>query len=288
VSARDVGVWSSGDNQGVLGEATTAGGVGVYGIGPTTGTVGVATTGSGVSYGVYGRNASYNGAGIYGTSDYAAGTGVRGASDSGTGVEGSSDSGTGLIGSSATGQGVWAYSGSDHAIWSEGDTHIEGDLTWMTRTGYVAIHPSACQATNEDIAYGVLTDTAYAIRNNMLTSYDNLPLDFNAPVQLPHGSRVSGLTCYWYDMYGSLLDVTCRLYRADIAGQSTALMAIADSSGSPGDGSTYTSVITDPMVYNNLYSYYLWVGFSGTSVAWPATPEHGFYGATIAYEYTGP
>jgi hypothetical protein len=65
-------------------------------------------------------------------------------------------------------------------------------------------------------------------------------------------------------------------------------MAVANSYGSSGDGSTHTSVITYPMVYNNLYSYYLRVNFSGTDREWPVIPHHAFYGATIAYEYTGP
>jgi hypothetical protein len=146
-SSVGTGVGGEAPMNGVYGKATNSDGYGVYG---------EATAGSGVTYGVYGRNTSYSGAGVYGTSSYTTGTGVRGSSASGPGVEGSSDDGSGVVGSSTTGNGVWGSSTTGHAIWSEGDTHINGNLTWVTRTSYIAVSAAAFRPQDETYDY---TDT---------------------------------------------------------------------------------------------------------------------------------
>jgi len=253
---------------GVHGRAT--GGTGVYGTGSTTGTVGIATSGSGTTYGVYGRNATFAGAGVYGESSYSSGIGVRGYSAAGTGVGGYSTSGNGVRGSSTSGNGVWGYSTSGHAIYSEGDTHINGDLTWSTRTGYVAVSAAAFRPQDEGYEY---TNHGYQLGTSTTDS------EYYAHVQLPHGVNVTKVTFYWYDTFGGLIDARCRLYRNDMANNAEQQMAEMWSFGNSGDGSSDTSAITYPDIDNEHYSYYL---------EWVLDSSLWGYGVVITYEYTEP
>jgi hypothetical protein len=244
---------------GVRGE--TFSGYGVYG---------EATASSGTTYGVYGRNATYAGAGVYGESSYSSGTGVRGHSASGPGVDGSSTSGNGVQGSSTSGNGVWGYSTSGYAIYSEGDTHINGDLTWSTRTGYVAVSAAAFRPQDEGYDY---TNQGYQLGTSTIDS------EYYAHVQLPHGANVTRVTFYWYDVVGGLIDARCRLYRNDMANNEEQQMAEVWSSGNGGDGSSDTSSITYPEIDNEHYSYYL---------EWVLDSSLWGYGVVITYEYTEP
>jgi hypothetical protein len=106
--------YNGGSGVGVYGGSL--GGTAVYGTAPTLGVVGDATAGSGVAYGVKGQNASYNGAGVYGTSNYASGTGVKGESSAGPGVYGVSTSGIGTGGQSNSGAGLWGFSDSGDGV----------------------------------------------------------------------------------------------------------------------------------------------------------------------------
>jgi hypothetical protein len=236
---------TTGKAYGVAGVSFSTGGTGVYGTAPTTGTVGIATSNTGVNYGVYGRNASYSGAGVYGESSNSGGTGVRGYSASGPGVAGSSTSGPGVAGSSTSGPGVWGYSTSGHAIWSEGDTHINGNLTWVTRTSYIAVSAAAFGPVDENYMYTNWGNTLAP--KNMITRY------YYAPVQLPHGATVTKIKFYWSDVSGDY-NGRCYLYRNDMQGGGDTLGTVDTSSGT---GSSETTTITNPVVDNSQYAYYL-------------------------------
>ncbi len=257
-----------GSSNGVYGNSSS--GVGVFGQSSTTGTVGIATA-TGRSVGVYGRNAGYSGAGVYGESDHTSGTGVRGDSDGGVGVEGNSGSGRGVVGSSTTGTGVWGYSASGYAIYSQGDTYIDGDLKWVTRTGYIALSAAAFQPREDGYDY---TNNGGALYNNNGTSRE-----YVAPVQLPHGSHVTKITFYWNDTSTSA-DGYCNLARDEMGSGTTSVMASASTNGSGGDGSSVDNTINYSRIDNSLYAYFLYLNLPDASVS--------AYGVVIEYKYTEP
>ena len=78
--------------------------------------------------GLHGHATVADSSGVFGNNDAPGGVGVKGDSDSGIGGYFSSISGTAL------------YAGSDtQALLPDGDVHIDGEVSWLTRTGYIAI-----------------------------------------------------------------------------------------------------------------------------------------------------
>ncbi|MFN8521626.1 MAG: hypothetical protein U0821_00780 [Chloroflexota bacterium] len=67
--------------------------------------------------GVFGRNNTLNGVGVWGTAPN--GTGVYGASDDGTGVGGQSATSYGVYGKSGSGIGAWGMSTALHGVWGQ-------------------------------------------------------------------------------------------------------------------------------------------------------------------------
>jgi hypothetical protein len=165
---------------------------------------------------------------------------------------------------------VWGYSTNGHAIWSEGDTHINGNLTWVTRTSYIAVSAAAFVPQEETYDY---TNQGYQLGTSTTDS------EYYAHVQLPHGSRVISMTFYWYDVFGGLIDASCKLYRNDMANNTEQQMAEVWSFGDGGDGSSNTSSVTYPDIDNQRYSYYL---------EWVLDSSLRGYGVVITYEYTEP
>jgi hypothetical protein len=105
----------TGANYGVRGlAASTSGGIGVRGEAPNLGVQGISTATTGITSGVFGQNASQNGAGVHGESTATGGFGGIGVEGAGPGIgvygRASLDSGVGVYGSasSPTGVGVGA------------------------------------------------------------------------------------------------------------------------------------------------------------------------------------
>jgi hypothetical protein len=324
-------------------------GTAVQGTAPTLGVAGNATAGSGVAYGVKGQNASYNGAGVYGTSSYASGTGVKGESSDGPGVYGVSTNGNGTSGQSSSGAGLWGFSvGGDgvsgtstsgaglrgtsgisgtvgiasrttgtnygvygqnasadgagvygatthpdgYGVYSEGDAHVEGDLTWKPITGYVSVAPAAFEPSDNSIDY--YNDGYMVWHNGGGLIEDQVP--YFAPVALPHQAQLKRLSvkvCAWAPMVAGKFEF--RLLRGDT------------TTTAPSDGPTEIALITSgwidddtcviyetntfasDIVDNSRYVYYLgaWmVGYSDSPATDP--PYLSLHGANIEYQVSGP
>jgi hypothetical protein len=205
-----------------------------------------ASASSGNPAAVYGAASAPGGAGISGYNS-SSGYGVYGGSNQGHGVYGGSNSGYGVYGKSNTFDGIGVYGeGTGLAIYSNGDTHIEGDLTWKPITGYVSVSAAAFRPASH-------TDQ-YFNSGGSLTSSDPASTHFYAAVQLPHGATVTKMTFYWVD------DVTenasCWLLRQPVNGGDLASVAYAES-GSGGPGSSSDDAIDYPIIDNSQYVYYL-------------------------------
>ena len=322
-------------------------GTAVQGTAPTLGVAGNATAGSGVAYGVKGQNASYNGAGVYGTSSYASGTGVKGESSDGPGVYGVSTNGNGTSGQSSSGAGLWGFSVSGdgvsgtstsgaglrgtsgisgtvgiatqstgmnygvygqnasadgagvygtsahpdgYGVYSDGDAHVEGDLTWKPMTGYVSVAPAAFEPSDTSIDY---YNDGYMLWHKGSALVEN-QMAYFAPVALPHQAQLKSLSvkvCMSeWPMNGDYYEV--RLLRADLAATSPATgpteiaLVTGESAFADTCGTYQTSITTNDFVDNSRYVYYLgaWlVGNGGGDLA-----RLSLRGAIIEYEISRP
>lgn len=249
---------NGGDDVGVYGESASAQGSGVGVQGKTnapygSGVFGVAAATSGVNYGVYGETKSTAGSGVYGKAPSAGGNGVYGYSASGHGVHGKANPPDG------------------YAIYSEGNTYVDGKLSWRAKTGYVSVSAAAFQP--------VRSSYTYSNWGNKLTPGNTSSSYYYAPVQLPHNATVTKLTFYWQDTIGGLVDAECKLWRNNMIGGGDA-MASAWSFGAAGNGLTETTAIAHALVNNVNYAYYLQWKLDG--------PDHSGYGVIIEYTFYEP
>jgi hypothetical protein len=165
---------------------------------------------------------------------------------------------TGAVGpAGATGpQGAKGDKGDTGATGPQGQQGPQGESgIGFEPTGYISIPASA------------FTPQYPADDNIMImTHLQNFGVSqvaFWGAVQLPHGVTVTNVTSYWYDVDASL-NITCRLYRT--IGESIVYsMAVVDSSGSSGAGSTVDTTISLAVIDNSQYSYVLYVEIPANS-----------------------
>ena len=294
-SADHPGVWgSSADaagvvgisahDTGVAGLATSNDGVGIQGVAPVTGTVGIATNSNGLAYGVYGKSDSDSGIGVYGEGGHIGVEGegeygVRGWSDDtgGIGVYGrnsaGSGSGIGVYGRSDSPDGSALYglaAGGGYGLYTEGDAHVEGELTWSKKTSYLSIAPAAFVPHN--------TGYFYSQEGKFLVAFSDDSPDYYATVSLPHGATVTRVTCAWVDASIDQ-DVTCALYRSDLFGSSIEMAEVV-SSGSSGSDYGADVTIEVPKIDNSNYIYYMEVDLPALNLA--------LSGVIIEYTFTEP
>jgi len=247
---------TSGTNYGVYGQATaSSSGRGVYGEGGGIGVAGKSPASSGVAYGVYGESASPIGAGVYGVATATSGRNH------------------GVYGKTSSPDG--------YGVYSEGNAHVEGNLTWKAKTSYVAV------ATSAFIPEG-LNDTGHVKYDNegfYLKNEDNDWQWFTAPVQLPHGATVTELRVGWRD--GSNETAVLKLMRRSMShvAQWPVLMAEVESVGSL--GSIREVILSDDtinyaLVDNYNYTYYLEARLP------PQAEDIQLKGVVIVYEITKP
>jgi hypothetical protein len=277
-------------------EGSSGSGYGVYGSSLTTGVMGVATSMSGTNYGVYGRNSTSSGAGVYGKSEHASGLGVHGHSDgSGEGVRGTSINGYGVAGYSTGGNGVVGASTSGYGVYSQGDAHVEGNLSWQPKTGYLSVAPAAFHPSRGDFSF---VNDGHTLRNPELTG--EARRHYYALVQLPNGATITKLTIHWFadrplptpidgpcpsslPTPGDGLCVYGRigLLRTDFTGLSgEQFLAEVREVETPRDetGSNWTTDISYATADNASYAYYVWAGIWG----------NGFWltGVQIEYQFS--
>ncbi len=233
---------SSGATKGVFGQTASSD----YG---ATGVFGHSTAPNGEVFGVLGQTTSSEGIGVYGLGTM---TGTYGLANSNSGVT------YGVYGESR--------SSSGYGVYSEGNAHINGNLTWKPITSYLSIPAAAF--------IPVSNDTIFTHTGHTLTPGNSSSKSFLAPVQLPHGADVTNLTYYWTDN-DATYDSTAFLYRIDLAG-GEAQFASAGSSGSAGTGSGEATYFVTHTIDNSQYGYYVWLDFGSVDMS-----AHG-----VVIEYT--
>ena len=142
------------------------------------------------------------------------------------------------------------------------DSKISYDTT---KTGHLSIPPSAFAPETQSNSYMqkdgfYLYTTAAGIQG------------FFAPVQLPHGAKVTKVTFEVYDNHGTY-SLTCQLRRRSASGGTTSLQSLASrgTSAASAIGSWQnledTSIVAGRDVVDNInYSYFLEAEFSGNSI----------------------
>ncbi|HOU12090.1 MAG TPA: hypothetical protein PKZ84_03165 [Anaerolineae bacterium] len=244
--------------------------------GNSTGNILSAQNSSSIGGGIYGQVAGLSGltpltgAGVWG--DSASVAGMVGTSNSAVGVFGWSVSNAGVSGLSSSGYGVYGASITNKAIYSDGDAHVEGDLTWKAKTSYISIPATAFTPQNNPSGY---YNYGYMVSNSAGGT-------FYAPVQLPHGAIVTGMTFYWFDNdISKAITCTLRLDAMGQAGSFDSAMAEVVSTGSSGSGFGSTGSISEATIDNQHYIYYLkW--------EWPVSGGLAGRGVVIAYTITEP
>ncbi len=221
------------------------------------------TTGLEVEGSTYGLDAAAtgtSGAAVRGLASNGTAVGVVGftgsSSNFASGVEGHATALTGQtrgvygFSNSSNGVGVYGQAGSPggYGLYSDGNTHIDGQLTWKTITSYLSI-PAAAFEPYDNYTY-------QSINNGLEVQNSDSNADYHyAPAFLPHQATVIGLTFYWGDTDSSN-DAQCRLDRSTMNGVSDFSLAGAASSGSAGHGaSSGTCSGSICVVDNTLYGY---------------------------------
>jgi len=197
-----------------------------------------------------------------------------------SGLWGDSQADDGVIGTSQWGNALYGYSEFGKALYADGDAHVEGELTWKTKTSAISIAPAAFQPEH---------DARYSNLGHSLMNNDSSEIYWIAPVQLPHKARVTKITVCWQDGHDGVAQVT--LKRRKLVGgelDERDNLATVRSRGAvntiiigcyPEDVTQYADVD------NTQYAYYLNL----------TLPRHGgndapmeFYGVIIEYEITEP
>lgn len=161
----------------------------------------------------------------------------------------SNDSSLKVINSSTSGTayGIYGQSNSSagYGVYSQGNAHVEGNLTWKPKTSYVSISAAAFQPYR--------SNTSYDSAGGWFENTSGGSAVFAAPVQLPHGAKITKFTFHWYDISGA--DGSAMLVRNNL--DQTALgLVIANTSGSAGSSST-TQTISSPLTVDNAqYAYH--------------------------------
>lgn len=152
----------------------------------------------------------------------------------------------------------------------EGDAHVEGTLTWATRTSRISIPAAAFEPGADTFQY----------HNNGSNLYTDYGANYFAPVNLPDGSTVTKVTFYFDDDTSAGL-VTMNLYRLDLDNNLVYPMATITSVDG-GYGSDYDDTISYAQVDNSSNTYYLYAAFGTTGI------DLQVKAVVIEYEFTRP
>ncbi len=246
---------TTGTGAGLYGEANAANAAGVSGwnVASSSGyaVYGNNAAGSGTPYGVYGIASDSGGVtsyGVYGKSNSSVGTGVGGSAPT-NGVYGEASNTTG------TTWGVYGKSNSPdgYGLYSNGNAHVDGQLTWKAVTSYVSIPAAAF--------HPAVNGYIYSNDGKELTPGDGSSTFYLSEVQLPHGATITNFTFFWTD--SATPDGFASFYQVNMDGTETQLGGDADTyGGGPGGGVTASSSpgsFSPVQVDNSLYSYYFYV-----------------------------
>jgi hypothetical protein len=160
----------------------------------------------------------------------------------------------------------------------QGDAHIQGTLSWVTRTGRLSIPAPAFRPSQSSFTF---TCNGPSLETGSEGNY-------YAPVDLPDHSRLTKMYFYYYDS-NSQAHVSAALMRNTVdTGFVTGLASVSSDTDPPPDGLDWraTEDFSHPEVDNRLHTYWLSLYFwnpYGDDVS-----DLKGKAVIIEYEYTRP
>jgi hypothetical protein len=219
----------------------------------------VMQTGTGTA--VRGNTASTAGhaAGVHGTAGEVGFTlsvqsGLLGESDTGLGVAGISKDRYAVYGHSINSAGVFAYSENSDAIHAAGTIRADKVVYNSPRTHYYSISGDTFKPRYINSGTNLISGGSTAGTYFSTTSTGGGGDHLFAPVHLPHGATITGMTFYYHDT--STLDLSSTFFRHTTTGNYTAISTIS-SSGIAGNGSIATALNTPVDNSNTFYEVYI-------------------------------
>ncbi len=169
---------------------------------------------------------------------------------------------------------TFANNGSGPALVADGNVHIDGDLTWYTRTSRISVSPAAFQPYNDSYQY---------VRKGR-SLYTTSGRHYYAPLQLPDGATIDSLNFCYLDDTTTTGVVTMTLRRGYAAGDASSYDIMAEiGSYDVGYQCNVEFTIDYPTVDNTSYIYWLHAEFDGS-----LDEYRQVMAVTIEYEYTEP
>jgi hypothetical protein len=158
---------------------------------------------------------------------------------------------------------------TSHIIFNDG-------LSWTAKTRYFSINSSDPQPYDD--AYGYFRGNIGLGKDSGASGSQN----WYAEVNLPDDAVVTEFKIWFKDSDAN--DLTCNLDRRPLGTSSSSSMASAASSGTPGEGSDTDTTISNEIIDNASYAYYVRIQFpSGDTYT-----DLMFRSARIEYTTTGP
>ena len=172
--------------------------------------------------------------------------------------------------------GSWAHNWTVHI---RPRVQAYGDSRWVRKatvqTGYFSCAGTAWESALEGTTYQTSNSLKY--RTGGAT-----PAVFRCSVQVPHGATITAARFSVKD--SDATDVTCSLWRTDMVssiGSDSPSMASASTTGTPGNVQIFDTTVTNAVVDNGQYSYFVQCDDLGS------TASVGIYGANIEYTVSG-
>jgi len=171
----------------------------------------------------------------------------------------------------------WAHNWTVHI---KPQVRAYGDLRWVRKTAVQTGYFSCAGTAWESVLEGTTFETSGSLKYR---TGGTTPAIFRCSAQLPHGATVQAVGFSVKDS-DAINDVTCSLWRTDMTttiGTDPPEMAVAATTDTPGDVQISDSSVTDAVIDNALYSYFLQCDDPGS------TANAGVYGANIEYTVSG-
>jgi hypothetical protein len=180
-------------------------------------------------------------------------------------------------GYSRIGNGAAAEADIDAAedLLISGSLEVQGDVHWSSMTNYYNVLAADFAAEVDGYQYTQGSNALYKDPGAGTQTW-------RAAVHLPQGATVTAFKIWFYD--NDAADLTVQLTRRNMDNTAPVLMAICNSSGTPGSSTGEDTSISNATVDNSLYSYY-------SAIVFPAADTSSnlvFYSALITYTTTGP
>jgi hypothetical protein len=154
-----------------------------------------------------------------------------------------------------------------------------GDSRWVRKAAVQTGYFSCAGTAWESVLEGTIFQTSNSLKYR---TGGTTPAVFRCGVQLPHGATITAARFSVKD--SDATDVTCSLWRTDMVtdiGSDNPSMASATTTGTPGNVQISDTSVTNAMVDNGQYSYFVQCDDLGS------TASVGIYGANIEYTVSG-